>query len=292
MTRGKSSQPLTSFGAFLALVLLLAATAARAHGDFHTLINDTNRDIEKEPKNPLLYLHRGELYRIHQQFDVAQADIAHAESLAPGLSALDLAKARLLFDTGWPLSARAHLDRFLKATPNHVEALILRSRVWTRLGQPLYAADDYSHAISQTPEGAPDLYIERAHSLASNGPDQIETALRGLDDGIKRMGPLVTLQLTAIELEMRRQNYDGALARVDTVMARSPRKETWLTRKGEILLQAGRADEAKKAYSEALTALGTLPPARRNVPAIADLESRIRQELDQLNRPTAGKPSP
>lgn len=287
MSRGKSFTGSRSLGVLLALSFVLSTAAAQAHGDFHTLIADTDKEIEKDPKNPALYLQRGELYRIHQQYDSAQADIALAEALAPALPSLDLARGRLLFDTGWPLAARSHLDRFLKAMPNHVEALVLRSRVWTALGQPLYAADDYSHAIFQTPEGAPDLYIERAHSLASNGPDQIDAALRGLDDGIKRMGPLVTLQLTAIDLELRRQNYDNALARVDTVMARSPRKETWLARKGEIFLQAGRPDDAKQAYTEALSALGTLPPARRNVPAVADLEARIRQELKQFAPGTA-----
>jgi predicted Zn-dependent protease len=267
----------------VALACLLAAATAHAHGDFHTLITAANQDIEKDPTNPELYMRRGELFRLHQQFDSAQKDIDTAATLAPGLPGLDLARARLLLDTDWPLSARAHLDRFLGRITNHTEGFTLRSRAWARLGQPLYAAEDLSRAIAVTPEGAPDLYIERARALADAGPDQLEAALQGLDDGMKRMGSLVTLQLTAIDLELRRKNPDGALARIDVVMQSLPRKESWLARKGEILLQAGRTEEAKKSYEAALAALNTLPPVRRNVPAVRDLERRIRLEIDHLS---------
>jgi len=269
--------------------LLFSAVVARSHGDFHIVIGAANEDITKDPTNPEPYLRRAELFRIHEQYTNAAADIASAEILAPTLPGLDIVKARLFLDTGWPLSARAHLDRFLKIVTNSVDGYTLRSRAWAQLGQPLYAAEDFARAIAVTPEGAPDLYIERAHSLAAAGAENLDAAIITLDQGIKRMGPLVTLQLTAIDLEVRRKNYDGALARVDTVLQRSPRKESWLSRKGEILLQAGRPAEAKKAYSEALTALNTLPPARRNVPAVADLERRIRLELELLDS-TAPKP--
>jgi predicted negative regulator of RcsB-dependent stress response len=114
------------------------------------------------------------------------------------------------------------------------------------------------------------------------GPEQFPAALKGLDDGIKRLGPLVTLQLFAIDAELKQSNFDGALARVDQVAARSPRKETWLARRGEILRQAGRPAEAKRAYSDALAALKTLPPTRRNVPAMQELARRIQKEIDSL----------
>lgn len=278
----------------LAFSLALACLAAvplntRAHGDFHSLITLANEDIQKDPSNPELYLRRAELYRLHQLWPESETDILKAESLSPGLAQVDLCWGRLRMDTAWPLSARAHFDKFLARYPTHVEALTLRSRVWQQLGQPLSAADDLARATKATPEGAPELYIERAQALAAAGSAQVESALAVLDEGIQRMGPLVTLQLTAIDLELKRQNYDGALTRVDAVAARSPRKESWLARRGEILLQAGRPDQARTAYESALAALNTLPPVRRNVPAVLDLERRIRTELDQL-KPGAAAP--
>ena len=105
----------------------------------------------------------------------------------------------------------------------------------------------------------------------------------GLDEGIQKLGPLVTLQLKAMDLELKQQNYDAALTRIDQITAKSPRKETWQARRGEILLQANRPAEAKAAFQAALKSLNTLPPARRNVPAARDLELRVRRELEQLN---------
>src|SRR5206468_12869435 len=113
--------------------------------------------------------------------------------------------------------------------------------------------------------------------------------LAGLDAGIAKLGSLVVLQLSAIELELKNMNYDGALGRVDKVAAQSPRKETWLARKGEILKQAGRGEEAREAFQTALAALQTLPATRRNVPAMLELEKRLRQEISLAG---AGTPNP
>lgn len=289
-----SLSPSPACGRWFLAALLLALAAGpvpvRAHGDFHSLITLANQDIEKSPGNAEVYLRRAELYRLHQMWPEAEADIAKAVSLSPGLPLVDLCLGRLRMDTTWPLTARAHFDRFLAKYPDHVEALTLRSRIWQQLGQPLNASEDLARAARATPENAPELYIERAQALASAGSSQWENALTVLDDGIRKMGPLVTLQLTAIDIELRRQNYDGALSRVDAVAARSPRKESWLARRGEILLQAGRSDEARQAYQSALAALDTLPPVRRNVPAVLDLERRIRGELDQLKAPGGTPP--
>jgi predicted Zn-dependent protease len=188
----------------------------------------------------------------------------------------------LFLDWGWPLSARASLDRVLARNPKHAEAFTWRARTLLRLNQPMAAASDFDRAIALTPDAGPDLFVERAQMLMGMGPDQFAAALKGLDDGIKRLGPLVTLQLFAIDAELKQGNYDGALARVDSIAARSPRKETWLARRGEILKQAGKPQEARKAYTDALAALQTLPPTRRNVPAMQELARRIQKEIDTL----------
>jgi len=137
-------------------------------------------------------------------------------------------------------------------------------------------------AINASTASRPELFIERAQSLAGEGSAYGKEALQGLDEGIKKLGPLVTLQLSAIEIELQQKNYDGALARLETVAAKSPRKETWLARKGEILVQADRTNEARAAFKAALEAMDTLPPGRRNVPAMIDLEKHLRTELEKL----------
>ena len=267
------------FGTALASLLPLRLAA---HGDLHEQIKAVTEQIANDPKNSELYLKRGELHRAHQEWDEAQADYDHALALNPGLTIIDYTRGRMFLEADWPHSAKICLDRFLRKHTNHVEGFTTRARALVKLEKPVEAARDYTSAIRYAPAGRPELYIERAQALASAGEKHQRDALRGLDEGIEKLGPLVTLQLHAIDLELKAKKFDAALARLETISAQSPRKETWLARRGEILQLAGRKKEAQAAYEQALAALDSLPPARRNVPAMAELKRRIMAALEAV----------
>lgn len=274
-------------------ILVVAALAAAllpwrvaAHGDLHEQIQAVTEEIKKDPKNSELYFKRGELHRLHQEWDEAQADYDQALALNPGLTIIDFTRGRMFLEANWPHSAKISLDRFLRKQTNHVEGFIARARALVKLEKPLEAARDYTSAIRYAPTGRPELYIERAQALASAGEKHYQESLRGLDEGIAKLGPLVTLQLHAIDFELKRKSFDAALKRLDTIAAQSPRKETWLARRGEILQLAGRKEEARTAYEQALEALDSLPPSRRNVPAMAELKRRILAALEATGAPS------
>jgi predicted negative regulator of RcsB-dependent stress response len=110
-------------------------------------------------------------------------------------------------------------------------------------------------------------------------------ALRGLDEGIAVLGALPTLQLYAIELELTIGRTDSALARLDSVsVQQSHRPEAWLARRGEILEQGGRVDEARAATEKALAAIAALSPRHHNTRATLELEARLRRTLDRLQQ--------
>ena len=253
---------------------------ARAHGDLHLQIQQVTTRIEQEPKNAELYLRRGELRRAHQEWDAAQADYDQAISLNPSLSVVDLGRGKMFLDAGWPLSALAALDRFLATHTNNSDALVTRARALVKVGRRMEAAQSYTQGIASATHPQPELYLERSQALTAEGDDHLEEALKGLDEGVKKLGPLVTLQLFAIDVELKQKRFDAALARLERVAAQSPRKETWLARRGEILQQAGRPKEASEAFQSALRAMGTLPPGRRQVPAMIELEKRVRAALE------------
>ncbi|MCI0744901.1 MAG: tetratricopeptide repeat protein [Verrucomicrobia subdivision 3 bacterium] len=273
---------------WLFLLSLVAAGEALAHGDLHLQIAEVTRQIEKNPKNAELYLKRGELHRAHQEWDPAQADYDRALVLDPSLHVIDFTRGRMFLEANWPHSAKICLDRFLLRQTNHVEARVARARALVKLTKHLEAARDYTAAIQQSAAGRPELYIERAQALTEEGTNHFGEALRGLDEGMQKLGTLVTLQLYAIDIELKQKKYDAALDRLEKVAAQSPRKETWLARRGEILQQAGRNPEARRAYEDALKAMASLPPARRNVPAMVELERRIKEALAQTSKPEAG----
>ncbi len=271
------------------LTLVLAPLGALAHGDIHLQIEEATKLIDRDPANAELYLRRGELHRAHQDWDSAQADYDRARALKPTLAMLDLAQGRMYLEANWPLSAKVALDRFLTRHTNHVEALIARARASVKLGRRLEAVRDYSQAIAHAAQPQPETFLERSQALTSEGEIHFDEALQGLDEGIKKLGPLVVLQLYAIDVELKRKNFDAALARLERIAAQSPRKETWLARRGEILQQAGRPGEAKEAYQSALKAMAALPPSRRQVPAMLELEKRVQLALDSNGGATEGK---
>src|SRR3569832_1367650 len=184
----------------------------------------------------------------------------------------------MFFDSGRLQRAKLTLDRFLSQQRLHYEGLLTRARVLAKLGERGAAARDFTQALSISSVPEPELYLERACVLAGN-EQQITEALRGLDEGIARLGPIVTLQLAAIDLELRRKNYDAALTRLDQITAQSERKEAWLIRRGEILKVAGRDDEARAAFNAALVAIESLPAGHRQSRSVTALELRARSAL-------------
>jgi Flp pilus assembly protein TadD len=262
----------------IAICLALSASFALAHEGLPEQIAAITKKIKRDPKNASLYLQRGELYRLHGSWTRAAADYNQAKRLRPDLKVVDLALGKLYFESGKFQRARSALDLFLNGQPDHYEALITRARVLAKLGARVEAAQDFTQALAKAAVPEPELYLERAQALA--GDERfIDEALSGLDEGIKRLGPLVTLQLSAIELELRRRNYDAALTRLDLVTSQSERKETWLVRRGEILKLAGREEEAHTAFNAALDAIESLPPERRRSRAVTTLQLRARSAI-------------
>jgi tetratricopeptide (TPR) repeat protein len=282
------SFPLFSVGhgfrcGFLASLLCLCSlNFSFAHGDLHDQIEAVTRQIQKSPQEGELYFKRGELHRAHRDWDASQADYEMAAVLSPHLVFLDLARGRMFLDADWPRSAIVCLDRFLLKQPRSADALVLRARAWMKLESFLEAASDFDEAIAAAEEPKPEYYLERAQALQAAGPRHIPRAIRGLDEGMQKLGPLVVLQLQAIELELARNEFQAALDRIDVAAAKAPRKETWLLRRGEVLARAGRTEEARESLSSALAALNTLPSSRRNVPAMVALEERITSLQQQL----------
>jgi predicted Zn-dependent protease len=245
-------------------------------------IENLDARIAARPWDATLFLKRGEIHRGLSDWKAAAADYRRARELDPALDAVDLCLGRMLVESGRPQEAIPALDRFLAKHPDHPMAIASRARALARLGRSIQAADDFTRAITQSqPHADPDLYLERARALAEGQEPRLDEAIRGLDEGMAALGPLVSLGLYAIDLEVRARRYDAALARIDRLAALSPRKESYLVKRAAILEAAGRPAEARQAYALALEAVAALPPGRRAVPAIEDLASRARAGVDR-----------
>lgn len=260
--------------------MIAFALGVLLHGDLHEQIEAVTKQIEKEPGRADLYFKRGELRRFHEELKPAREDLDRAAELDPKLAVVDLARARLEQALGDPKAAIEAVDRFLAKEPGHGEARVVRARALAKRGDHAAAAEEYSRALAKLPEPRPEHYLERAQSLAAL--DRIDEAVRGLEEGMRKLGPIITLQLGALDLETRAKKYDAALDRLARIQADSPRKDPWLARRGDLLREAGRPREAREAYRAALAAMETLIPRQRQAKATVELEDRCRAALEEL----------
>lgn len=278
----KKSRPPTPAGRawrFFCLLCaaMLAAQSALAHPDLEEQIARLTINIALQPDHPDLLLQRADLYRRHGQFDDALKDIARAERISTNVVPLTLDRARVLCEAGRAAEAVAEVQVLISRQTNHMEALIIRARGEAQLGHKEAAVLDFTTAIGHSPAPAPDLFLERAHLLAELG--RLDEAVRGLDVAISNSHFASPLQLTAIEYERRRGTYDSALTRTDSLTARYPVKEPWLTLRAEILEQAGRTREAAETFQHVLAGIEKYPVIRRGLDLTKQLEQRAQQGL-------------
>ena len=268
--------------ASLLFVLGVGAFPASAHGDLHEQIEAATARIRANPGNAQLVFHRAELYRDHEEWALAAVDYDRAEKLAPGNVVVRLGRGRLWLAMGKLDAAKIELDAFLAVEPKNSGALADRAQLAQTQARFDDASADYALAIEHADPADAELYLGRARAQASAG--KIDAALAGLDEGSLRLGHPATLGLLAVELERGRGHFDAALGRIETMRAGAARQEAWLERRGDVLLAAGRADEARRAWADSLLALDSLPTRLAGTESMQALRRRLNTKLAVATR--------
>lgn len=272
--------------ALVAVLLLGAGPALRAHVAIPDQIGRLTVEIRRHPGDARLLLKRGELHRVHRMWRHAEEDYRRALSIDPGLETARLCHGRLLVESGRPAAALAPLDRYVSRHPGRIEGRVWRGRALRALGRPLDAAAELGVAVSLASErGAlgPEHPLEQAEALAEAGGVHLDGALAVIEAGIRSLGPLVTLQLAAADLERRLGRPDDALARLERLATAAERPESFLIRQAEILEGAGRVCEARRRYERTLQAIAALPQARRWSANVTHLERGAGDALRRLD---------
>jgi tetratricopeptide (TPR) repeat protein len=269
----------------LASVCALVVSRADAHGPLEERIASMTRRIERQPSNAILYLQRGELHRVAGHRAAAERDYERAHRLDPCLREVHLARAQLFFDDDEPSAALSAVDIFLAGEPDDATALFLRGNIKGRLGQTAEALSDMDRALDLMRSPRPAHYIIRSRltTASFDSARGLRRALEGLDEGMRRLGLVVSLQLEAVDLETRLCNFDAALARLDALSRQYVRKDIILVRRGEVLEAAGRRLEADALYTQALDLIRDSSILGRSSVATRRLEARVRSKLREDN---------
>lgn len=274
--------PTRALPAVFATACLLAPIAAPAHGDDQIIIEALTEELAKAPSADL-HLRRGELFRHHREWERAEADYTAAARLEPTLAIIDYFRARARLEAGAPEEALAVIGRFLAAAPREAEGWYLRGEILAALDRPAEAAAAYADGLGRAAQPRPEHFLRRSRLLAAATPDDPARVLAAVDEGLARLGPIVSLVDEAIALELARGHHAGALDRIAAALARAPRRETWLVRQGDVLVQCGRRDEAIASYRAALAAIAELPERYRTTVPVEKLARDARQSLERLS---------
>lgn len=267
------------------LAVLVFCLPLRAHGPVHEQIARLDAQIAEDPANADLHWRRGRLYLVHEDWPAALADFDRVTELDPKLYAARILRAEALLGLEETETAIAEIEAVLALpdagiTPHdRSRAYLLLGRAREALAEPRAAAAAYERAIEGVEQPTPDHYLAAARAHAAAGRDQIPSALRLLEDGRQRLGSSIALERRALELEREIGDLDAALVRLDRLLEQSQRRESWLVEKAEVLVAAGRHDDARRSLEEAAAALEALPPARRGTRAMVELKAEIERLL-------------
>jgi len=272
-----------SWGIACACVMLAVSGSqtASGHGDLYLRIQALTREIASATTNKAnLYLARGELQREHGGWKAAADDYDQAAALQPELVSIDFCRARLLADEGKLDAAKMMFDKGLAADPSDGEALVGRARVLLKLGETNSAVADFRRGIELLPTPDPEYCLVLAQTLAQSG--RKDEAVASLDLGMLKTGFIIKLQACALDLEIAQSKQAQALARLERIIQQAARKESWLARKGDILLSAGQLDPARQAFMASLAAIKSLPPRLQQSPGMIALAGQVNASLERL----------
>ncbi len=260
----------------------LASATARAHDGLHEKIVKATQQITAEPRRADLHLLRSDLYRRHQDWELAFADLKRATVLDPNIAGAEFTRGQLLRDMGWLTSAAEFMDLHLEGHPEDLIALRVRAELATQRLRPEGAVGFYDRLIRGSSPATPDDYIARARAQLAMGAGREKIALGGVEQGIEKLGDAVSLVFFAVDLDRQVGEWDRALGRIDRLASYASRKESFQALRGDVLLQAGRRAAAQAAYRSCLESIRALRARRRQAPAMQELEARMRLALDDL----------
>ena len=185
----------------------------------------------------------------------------------------------------------ALVESVIIKSPENGRALVLRGQIRSGQGDRKKALGDYERGLAKVADPEPVLFLEWAALEIAEG--RTNAAVECLDAGIKRIGPELSLLTRAWELELESKDLPAALKRADAILELVNRRETWLTRRGEVLLKMGNTAEAKQSFTAALYSMQKLPPRLQQSPSMVTLRGEIEQGLGQCGGSSeAPAPSP
>lgn len=259
----------------LMMAIGLWVSDVMAHGPFHEEIQALTLALQAKPDEVPLLARRCDIQRAHALWAEAMADLVQLEKLSPMDPTNGLRRGVILLGQGKAEEALPHLGRWVQEHPDGQDERLAMAQACMGARQWSNAVREFSVVLALPSESRVQLFLDRAQCQQQAG-DPVTHILKGLDDGIARIGPSPQLLRQAAEVELGRGAVEAAVGRIGVLADRSARKERWLFEQGELFRRGGRLEDARRCYSNAVVALDALPPKfQRSL-----LSVELRRELE------------
>ncbi len=269
-------------GSFLLLfifVLLFNPQHALSHADLEFQIEAVTVQITADLGNLFLYAKRGELYRLHGDYEAALSDFEKLSCIDTDDSIAEFLIGRTLLESGQPDKAITTIKKFLNRNPSHTTALLVYARSLSGLGRVDEASDYYRLSIDNAPVKTPDLYIEWSSVFFKPDNEHLINALDVLCEGITQIGPIISLVDHAVSLQQQLGDFAGAIRHLEMLSVEIQATPMWLTRRADCVRALGDLNQSDLLYRRALRTIAVLPHARRELPAMRKLKNHIDRKL-------------
>lgn len=271
----------------LALCCLASGSALWAHDDVHAHIREASAELKENPERGDLWLKRARLYMQDKSWQRAVSDLEKALEVDPEQYSALYFLAQSHVAAKAPKDALAAIDRYLQALPGdsggeRFRGGMLRGDILRDLGKPNEAADAYGQALPLAEYPRPSHYLALARAL--NDADRATDAVAILDSGLRKLGSVASLESLAVDTLAGLGRTDEAVTRLERLATSAKNPARWRVDQGDILSQAGKTDEARTAYEQALKAIEGLPAGRRAVDEMKELAERAQAGLQKLQQ--------
>ncbi len=266
------------------LCMMLMQGFANAHTPLHEQIDATTARIAANPDDALLYVKRGELYRAHEDWQLALDDFHRAIDLDTSLTVVEVYIARVLHENESYSKAIDILDNYLRRYPDDPEAFLLRARTAMELKKYHRAEVDYQKAIERFKiyeAVTAQMYLEHVDALLASRKG-IPAALSLLDQGLTDLEGLPVLQTRAIELELERRMPEAALRRIEALPENLRNSQMWQHQRARILEESSKITEAIAAYRQLLATMEHQTVRRGPTPATLQIREECEEALARL----------
>lgn len=254
-----------------ALLLCAAAFGSVAHDGPEHEIEELTERMKKSGESADLLTERAAEYRVLGKLAEATKDLERAAVLDPDSITVHRELGRVLLLAGKGAEALAIVTRGLRIkgdeATDQASLHILRAEI-------LCSQKEYSKALKDCDAGLvlhrqnPEWYLLRSDIQKRLGAHR--ERLSGIEVGINETGAGV-LEIERVEALLDAGSFDAALATIETELADSRVKSSWLIRRARALLGRGKKAEAEANLRQALEEIATrLNSKNPDVPLLLD----------------------